>query len=81
MPDDVRNRWRRWLALLHEGVDRTVGLVREGQESAARGAMRVTDQIPGVAGPVPSRGLRSGAGGPGRGLMAERTQRSSMGRQ
>lgn len=46
---------RKWLglkALVHDAVDKTVELVREGHESSARAVLRVTDLIEPIAGPA-----------------------------
>lgn len=45
-------RWRGLKTLIHEAVDATVELVREGHESTARGVMRATDQVPPLRGSV-----------------------------
>jgi hypothetical protein len=45
-------RWRGLEALAHDLVDATTFLVGEGHASVARNVRRVTDQIPGVAGPA-----------------------------
>lgn len=38
-------KWRAFKALVHEGVDATLELVREGHESTSRIVLRVTDEI------------------------------------
>ena len=40
-------RWRGVKDLVHEAVERTIGLVEDGHQSSARGVMRVLDGIPG----------------------------------
>ncbi|MCA9577427.1 MAG: alpha/beta fold hydrolase [Sandaracinaceae bacterium] len=42
---DTMRRWRGLKALIHDAVDATVDLVREGHESTSRGVMRVTDEL------------------------------------
>jgi hypothetical protein len=39
-------RWRGLKSLIHDAVDATVELVREGHESTSRTVMRVTDEVP-----------------------------------
>ncbi len=46
------DRWRGLKALVHDAVDRTVDLVEEGHESAARTALGVLKGAPGLAGPA-----------------------------
>ena len=46
------SRWRALQGLLHDAVDATTELVAEGNASVGRAALRVTDRIPGVAGPA-----------------------------
>jgi pimeloyl-ACP methyl ester carboxylesterase len=38
-------RWRGLKSLIHDAVDATVDLVREGHESTSRGVLRVTDEV------------------------------------
>ena len=45
-------RWRAFKALVHEGVDATLELVREGHESTSRVVLRVTDEIEPLRKPV-----------------------------
>lgn len=58
-------RWRGLKALVHDAVDGTVELVREGQGATHRAVLRATDAVPGVAGParVVSRATRLGEAG------------------
>ncbi|MFK7999217.1 MAG: lipase family alpha/beta hydrolase [Polyangiales bacterium] len=44
--------WRGVKALLHDAVDATLELVREGNESSARAVRRVSDEVEALAGPV-----------------------------
>ena len=45
-------RIRGLLALVHDAVDATTHLVREGHDSTARNVLRVTDAIEPLAGPA-----------------------------
>lgn len=45
-------RWRGLMALVHDAVDATTELVREGHDSTARRTLAVTDRIPQVALPA-----------------------------
>jgi len=71
VPDDrPEPRWQGWRALLHDAVDATTVLVREGHESAARLALNITDVV--------GTGLETvspdtpGPGGPARAIDAVR---------
>lgn len=44
--------WRGVKALLHDAVDATLELVREGNDSSARAVRRVTDEVEPIAAPV-----------------------------
>jgi triacylglycerol lipase len=45
-------RWRGLEALVHDAIDATTELVREGHDSTHRAVLRVTDRIDGIAGPA-----------------------------
>ncbi|MCB9698819.1 MAG: alpha/beta fold hydrolase [Alphaproteobacteria bacterium] len=45
-------RWRGLKALVHDAVDATADLVREGNDASHRQVRRVTDRIDGIAGPA-----------------------------